>query len=188
MSNSRENVITRHLHGKFGDQVVFRTRNGQSIAANVPKAAKGNPTAAQVEVRDKFRMAAKWAKNVLADPIQLAVYQAKAKNGQTPFVLAVTDFLKPPRISEIDLSGYNGHVGDKILVSAIDDFNVKEVSLKITDPAGELIEEGQCQPDESDMYWQFTATVEVPSLSGVGITAVAMDNPGHTGESTVTLE
>jgi hypothetical protein len=133
-------------------------------------------------------MATKWAKNVLADPVQLAAYNAMAKNGKTAFMLAVTDFLKPPRISEIVCSGYNGHVGDKILVSAIDDFNVKEVSLNITDSSGNMIEEGQCQPDGTDMYWQYTATVEVSSLSGVVITAVAKDNPGHTGESTVTLE
>jgi hypothetical protein len=154
----------------------------------MPRAAKGSPSAAQVEVRDRFRMAAIWAKNVLADPLQLAAYQAKAKNVKTPFLLAVTDFLKPPRISEINDSGYNGHAGDEILVSAIDDFKVKEVSVVITDPSGTLIEEGQCQPDGTSMYWKYTATVEVSSLSGVGITAVAKDNPGHTGESTVTLE
>ena len=188
MSNSKENVITRHLHGKFGDQVVFRTRNGQSFASNMPKAASGSPSAAQLEVRDRFRMAAIWAKNALADPILLAAYQAKAKDGQTPYVLAMTDFLKPPRISEINDSGYNGHVGDEILVSAIDDFKVTGVSVVITDPSDVLIEEGQCQPDGTGMYWKYTATVEVAALSGVEITAVAKDNPGHTGESTVTLE
>jgi len=64
-------------------------------------------------------------------------------------LVAVTDFLKPPRISEVDCSAYKGHAGDKIMVFAIDDFKVKKVSVKICDPAGTEIESATCQPDVS---------------------------------------
>lgn len=133
-------------------------------------------------------MATQWAKNALSDPVQVEAYRAKAKNGVTAFVAAITNFLRPPRIAEILYSGYNGHAGDKILVSAIDDFNVKEVSLKIPGPSGTLIEQSSCQPDGNNLFWQFNATVEVLSLTGVKITAIAIDNPGHAGASFVTIE
>ena len=188
MSNSKENVITRNLHGKFGNQVVFKTRDGKSISANVPKTTKTAPVASQLATRDKFRKAVIWAKNALADPIQLAAYQAAATASRSAFVVAVTDLLKPPRISEVDCSAYNGHVGDKIIVFAFDEFKVKEVSVKICDPTGTVIESGACQPDISGQNWQYTATTEIAALTGKVVTAKATDNPGHSVEAAVTLE
>jgi hypothetical protein len=188
MSNSKDNVITRNLHGKFGNQVVFKTRNGKSISANVPKTTKAAPVASQIATRDRFRKAVIWAKNALADPVQLAAYQAAATDGKSAFVVAVTDFLKPPRISEVDCSAYKGHVGDKIIVFAIDDFKVKEAGVKICNPSGTVIESGTCQPDVSGQNWQYTATTEVPSLSGMVITGIATDNPGHSVELSVPLQ
>ena len=130
MSNSRENVITRKNHGKFGDQVVFRTRNGKSILADVPKLTGKKPAISQVQTRDKFKLATIWAKKILGDAGMLEAYAARAANGKTPYVVALTDYLKPPRISEIIVTGYNGHAGDVIKVAAFDDFMVKEVRVK----------------------------------------------------------
>ena len=187
MSNSRENVITRRLHGKFGDQVVFRTRNGKSVTADIPKRSRKQATTPQVHTRDRFKLASIWAKTTLEDPAMLAAYAAKATDGKTAYVLAVTDFLKPPRISEISVAGYSGHPGDVIRVAAFDDFMVVDVKVKIRDAAGTLLEEGTCLPDSRRMFWLYTATVEVTDLTGVEITAIATDNPDHTGEDTVVI-
>jgi hypothetical protein len=187
MSNSRENVITRSLHGKFGDQVVFRTRNGKSITADIPKRTGKKPAKSQVETRDRFKLASIWARTILADPGMLEAYTAKATNGKTPYVVAMTDYLKPPRISEISAATYKGHAGDVIRVAAFDDFMVAEVKVQIRDAGGNLLEEGACQPDSRRMYWLYVATTEVPSLPGVEITAIATDNPGHTGEGTLVI-
>lgn len=188
MSNSRENVITRRLHGKFGDQVVFRTRNGKSITANIPKVTDKTAASSQVKTRDRFKQATLWAKHILTDPEMLAAYTAKATGGKNPYVVAVTDYLKPPRISEISVVDYKGHAGDVVRVAAFDDFMVKEVRLQIRDAAGNLLEEGSCQQDSFGMFWIYTATTEVPGLAGVEITAIATDNPRHTGEGTLILE
>lgn len=166
---------------------MFRTRNGKSITADVPKRTNKKPAISQVETRDKFRFASIWAKKILADPGMLAAYAEKATGGKTPYVIAMTDFLKPPRIPEISVSGYKGHAGDIISVTAFDDFKVTEVQVKIADAAGNLLEEGSCQPDSFGMYWLYTASTEVPDLAGLEITATATDNPGHTGEGTVVM-
>jgi hypothetical protein len=187
MSNSRENVITRRLHGKFGDQVVFRTRNGKSVTADVPKRSRKQAATTQVKTRDRFKLASIWAKSTLEDADMLAAYSAKATDGKTAYVLAVTDFLKPPRISEISVAGYHGHPGDVIRVAAFDDFMVVTVKVQIKDATGTLIEAGACQPDSRRMFWLYTATTEVIDLTGVEITAIATDNPEHTGEDTVVI-
>jgi hypothetical protein len=187
MSDSRENVITRRLHGKFGDQVVFRTRFGKSITADIPKVSTKKPALSQVKTRDKFKLASIWAKATLADPDMLAAYSARATGGKTAYVLAMTDYLKPPRISEIVVTDYQGYAGNVIRVAAFDDFMVKEVKVQIRDASGTVLEEGACVPDSNRMFWVYTATTEVPDLTGVSVTAIATDNPRHTGEGTVVL-
>ena len=187
MSNSRENVITRRLHGKFGDQVVFRTRNGKSVTADIPKLTGKKPAASQVQTRDKFKLASIWAKGVLNDPVMFEAYAAKATGGRTPYVAAMADFLKAPRISEISCTGYHGHAGDVIRVSAFDDFMVKDVKVRIKDATGNLVEEGTCAADSFGMYWFYTATVEVPCVTGLEIRAIATDNPGNAGEGLIVV-
>jgi len=188
MSNSKNNVLSRQLHGKFGNQVVFRTRNGKSVTANVPDVSNVKAGATQIAIRDKFKIATLWAKNELMDPVQLAAYRAIAKNGKTAFVAAVTDFLNPPKIAEINHSDYAGHIGDQIVILASDELKITKMQLKITDQSGAVLEQGPCQSEGLNISWKYTATVEVPSLTGATITAIAKDNPGHSGQSSVTLE
>jgi len=188
MSKSRENVITKTYSGKFGNQVVFRNRYGQSIMAKPPKKQQGEPTEAQKEIRKNFLKASEWARSILTDPVLGPVYKAKAGNGKSAYVLAMTDFLLPPVIDTIDASEYRGNIGDMIMVDASDNFHVAEVSLNIADPQGEVIEEGICQKDQHHAYWVFIATETVASTTGLILTARVKDNPGHTGEAMLTLE
>ena len=173
------------MSGKFGDQVVFRTRNGKSIPANIPVASGKAPAESQVRIRDNFKLAAIWAKRILEDPGMRAAYEAKATNGRTPYVVALTDFLKPPRIVSVDTAGYEGHPGNEIIITAFDGFMVKEVQVKIEDAAGELIEKGKCEPDPVGMFWLYRTVKEISGLAGVTITVIAIDNPGHATEETV---
>lgn len=188
MSNSRENVITRRLHGKFADQIVFRTRNGKSVTANCPSKPKGAPKPGQLQTRDRFRNAATWARKILTDPDMRAAYEAKADDGRTAYVVAMTDYLRPPRISEILTDDYHGHAGNIIRVGAVDDFRVREVHVQLLDPAGNQIEEGPCTLDTFELFWEYTAQKEVSSLPGLTIRAIAIDNPGHKGEGELVLD
>jgi hypothetical protein len=77
----------------------------------MPKLTGKKPAASQVQTRDKFKLASLWAKGILADPVMLEAYTAKATGGRTPYVVAMADFLKAPRISEISCAGYQGHAG-----------------------------------------------------------------------------
>ena len=95
--------------------------------------------------------------------------------------------MTPPQITDIIVSEYSGAVGNTINVVATDDFKVTDVTVTITDADGALIEKGTCQEDLSADCWVYTATVAVPDMSGVVITAVAKDVPGHPGTLEITL-
>ena len=187
MSNSRENVLTKTYSGKFGDQMVYRNRDGMSIMAKPPKKNLKNVANTQLAQRRRFKKACRWAKNALLDADTLAEYKAVARGMKTPYNMAVTNYLRPPEVSGIIVSEYFGEVGNKINVLAYDDFKLKSVTVIITDATGALIERGPCQEDLSADCWVYTATVAVSDLTGVVICARATDIPNHTASSEITL-
>jgi hypothetical protein len=187
MSNTTENVLTKTYRGKFGKQLVFRNRDEMSIMAKPPKKSLKPAADSQLAVRRRFKMASRWAKQALLDPDTLAAYAALASGMKTPYVLALTNYLRPPEISEIIVSGYAGTAGDKINVIAVDDFEVTGVTVKIIDASGTMIEQGPCQEDLSADCWIYTATETVADLSGLVIRAEAKDIPCHIGSLEITL-
>lgn len=187
MPNTKRNVITRNYRGKFGDQVVFRTRYGKSIISSPPDTSLNGPTQGQLNARKRFKLAARYARNILQDPDMLIAYSAQARDGITPYVLAVTDYLKPPVIDSINLSGFSGNPGDKIVVDASDDFAITEVFVQIAGPTGNVYDQGPCTLDQKTGLYEFVTTVAVPSLTGVTVTARAIDIPGHAVTCTETL-
>ncbi|NCA77071.1 MAG: hypothetical protein EOM90_12130 [Alphaproteobacteria bacterium] len=187
MSITKSNVITKNYKGKFGNQVVFRNRYGKSIMAVPPKKTNNEPTDNQVNARKKFALATRYAKNILQDPDMLTAYTARSRDGLTPYILAVTDYLKPPFVDSIDTSGYHGAPGDKIRVSAGDDFAVVEVLVQVVGVTGVVIEQGTCTLNQITGSYDFTATATVTDLSGITIIATARDIPGHTDNLSVTL-
>ncbi|MCX6266766.1 MAG: hypothetical protein NTW16_05330 [Bacteroidetes bacterium] len=187
MSNTKFNALTRNYRGKFGDQFVLRNRRGKSIMAMLPKKSSAAPTDKQMAIRQRFRLASRYAKNALLNPDMLALYAAKSVDGMYPYLLAMTDYLKPPYVSEINASDYAGEPGNKIHVAADDDFAVTDVTVTIMDSAGNLIEKGSCVIDLVTGYYDYQATEAVADISGLQIIARAFDYPGHTGELSITL-
>jgi len=188
MSITKNNVITKNYSGKFGEQVVFRNRYGKSIMAAPPKRSSTEPTEGQLNARKKFLLASRYAKNILQDPDKLAAYTAKAYDGRSPYVVALTDYLKPPFVNQIITIGYTGNPGDKISVEAGDDFALTQVMVKIIDPSGtDLIEQGVCTFIQATGLYEYTATAAAGALPGVTVTAIATDTPGHTTTLSITL-
>lgn len=187
MSNTKDNVLTKTYRGKFGDQMIYRNRDGMSIMAKPPKRSMKPPAESQLIVRRKFKLATRWAKQALQDPNTLAEYKARASGMKTPYILAVTNYLRPPQVYEIISSGYTGESGSRINVVVTDDFRVTGVRVKITDAAGILIEQGSCLENLPEDCWVYTATMVVTDLTGLVITAEAYDIPGHTGSLQKTL-
>jgi hypothetical protein len=175
MAKSVNNVITHGLSGKIGDLLVFRQRGGKTVVANVPR--KSNKVSEkQKEQRRKFQLAVLYGQS----PENQEIYREKAaKKGRVPFNVAVADFLKAPDIEQVDLSGYTGQPGDTIRIRVTDDFAVAGVTVRITNPDGSPVEEGEAQSDPFGYEWTFTAARTNDSLEGDKIEIFASDIPGN---------
>ena len=152
-----------------------------------PKRPKTGPTENQVAARRKFLLASRYAKNILQDPDMLAAYTARSRDGLSPYIMAVTDWLNPPFVDQIDASAYQGNPGDRISVVAGDDFQLTGVTLHIVDADGITIEGGACVLNMATGSYEFTATVVVLDVAGVTLLAKATDTPGHSAEVSITL-
>jgi len=189
MARTNSNALTKNYRGKFGNQFVFRNRNGQSIMAALPATPPGPPTESQAQVRRNFANASRYAKQILLDPDMLLAYMAKANvNGQSPYIIAMTDYLRHPWIDEINIDAFEGNVGDVIKVMAGDDFQVTEVTVKIFAPGGSELESGPCVLDAMGIWWEYTVTAEITIEPSLEIRARARDYPNHTGEDSYIFE
>lgn len=88
----------------------------------------------------------------------------------------------PPHINEIDLSHYTGQPDSYIQVRAVDDFEVKEVTVTIQNSDGTEVESGAAVLQEGSIWWRYTATATNESLEGDKITVRVSDIPGNLSE------
>lgn len=179
-------MATVHLHpafdgisGKNGG-MVFRRVRGQIVLARRPDVRDQDPTPAQQAQRDRFTLAADYARRVLADPWQRRMYErlAASRNRRVDKLL-MSDFLTPPVVEEIDVSGYQRRAGDVVRVIASDDIEVAEVEIAIHTAAGATIERGHATPVHG--VWCYRAIGSAPAGEPLVITATARDRPGHEG-------
>ena len=181
MAKIRRNVILGEVSGQIGDNIVLkRARGGQTILCRKPTFPKHRVfSPAQQEHQKRFREASAYAKQVAA---RQPIYAEKAKKtGQPAYNVALADFMHPPEIPGIDLSGYTGKVGKVIRVQARDDVAVTRVSVVIADANKQIVEQGPATCDASGSWWTYTATEDCPSMK-VTIAAYAEDLTGHGAE------
>ncbi|SKB86478.1 hypothetical protein [Daejeonella lutea] len=183
----KNNDLIKGSSGRFGDQLVYRQRNGKTIIARRPVKRNTPPSVIQQELREQFSEAVLYAKAVIANEAKKAIYQGKATPYYSAYLLALTDFRKAPEIRKYDTSAYSGQIGDEISVRAIDNFKVERVMLLIKDSLGETIEEGAAVLSENGVDWIYTATVVNPTLPGTTLFISAADIPGNITTEEVTL-
>lgn len=109
-----------------------------------------------------------------------AYVETAVRTQDTPFHVATADFLSPPEIKSIDLEAYHGRPGDPIHVLAIDDVEVAEVGVLITDDENHLIEMGKASRTDENR-WTYVATRQAPGHH-VRVIVDAADLPGHLDE------
>src|SRR5437764_418619 len=179
MANLTPNPAAGQLSGTIGDLVFVRLKNGKIIVRRRP-VRKTEKKLGEIANQQSFIRAVAYAKAVWnSQPELQAKYQAAAREqGRQGFHLAKADFRLPPKIGDVDLSGYRGSPADMIRVVATDDFDVKEVLLVLRRLNGELIEQGAAVPDHGT--WSYRAQTQVPEGETVTVEAIAVDYPGHT--------
>ena len=178
MSKINNNPLLKGASGMLGDVVVYRQVRGNVIMANKPK--KSNIiTENQKPVRDKFKKAVNYAKRQMLDATSKADYAKKiSAKLASAYMVALTDFLVSPTVDQLDLSGYDGGIGDKILVQASDDFKVESVFVSILSASNAVLESGPAIQNANG-EWEYTATVANANVATAKYQIQAKDKPGN---------
>ena len=172
------NPMFEEARGSLGE-VVFRHRDGQTIAGRKPSTA-AEPTAGQAAHRERFKQAAGFAKSVMADSSLRALYQVMAESkDMSTFNAAIADFLTLPSIESVGLADYHGGLGDPIHIVATDAFGVVSVHVSILDAAGVTLESGAAvETAAGSGNWTYAGQASIVSGSSLTIQVTATDRPG----------
>ena len=186
MAKSENNVLTHGLSGKIGDLLVFRNVNGKTIVSKVPAKSSKAPSEKQIEHRENFQEAVIYGNSVRLTPELKALYESSLQEGQTLYRVALADFMKAPKIKEVNMDEYTGLKGSRIVIRAIDDFMVKEVVVAIYATDATLVEQGFAAKHINGLDWIYTATQN--NQVGAKIVITASDIPGNHTVSQIDME
>ena len=172
------NSSLRSLSGAI-DNWVFRQVNDRTVISRQHKGPAPQPSPAQLLQRQRFKRAQEYAVTVLSDPCQRRAYEAiGAERKRRPDKILESDFLTPPVVDLIELSGYKGRAGNLIRVLASDDVEVVSVKVALRDAQGTVVEEGPAAKIHG--VWVYSVTTHAPEPASLAIEATAMDRPGNT--------
>jgi hypothetical protein len=182
MAKVKLNPVLEQFRGQIGD-LIFKRYGDETVISRKPDISGRELSPAQLAAQARFREAAIYGRMVMADPAAKALYdEAAQEKGKPVFSLTVADFFNAPEIHEIDLSTYNGVIGDEIGITASDDFEVTGVQVSLTDGDGNPIENGAAvETPANSGNWIYNATAAVASGTTVRIAVTASDRPGGTG-------
>lgn len=168
----------RGLSGGMGDW-VYSLRKGKTVVGMKPiKTAESSE--AQVVQQERFKEAVSFAKSALANPALRAFYEPIAVEREiSVYALAIADFLNTPDFKPLDLSSYQGRVGDTIVIRVNDDIGMADVDVKITSQTGTLIETGKAVEEGTRSgKWIYTTTAPVTLGSDIFIEVNGTDHAG----------
>jgi hypothetical protein len=178
MALVKNNLILHGISGMLGDQVVIRQdQQGDYVLAARPAKKKNRKySLAQQDQQERFRKAALYGKATQGKP----EYQALAKDRRlTAYTVATKDYLTPPDILDIDISGYTGGLGQPIVILAVDDVKVAAVKVLLAQDDSTLIEQGLALVDPADPHrFVYTATKTAPTPM-VAISVDVIDLAGN---------
>ncbi|WP_454980889.1 hypothetical protein [Capnocytophaga haemolytica] len=185
MAEVKDNVFLKGVSGKFGDQFVFKQRNGKTFICRKPQ-LPAQRTPNQKKHAMRFADATAYSVEARQDP-ELYNYYAKIakRKGKTAHNIAVADYFAMPSIEEIDASHYTGAAGETIIIDAYKATKVAKVTVSLRDAEGILIEQGEAT--EALRGWHYTTTVSNPQPSGTLLTVRAIDFLGNIAEQEIVL-
>lgn len=178
MAISQNNVVTYGLSGKVGDLLVFRKQNGKTIVSKIPAKSSTPPSVLQIEVKDRFKLASKFAKQAMQDLTLETYYRAVSKKGQRPFNAAFSDYFIAPEVSKPN-GDYDGLIGTVLSVMAVDNYEIKTVTLLIRKADDSLIEQGPAILMVDGVNWAYTCQSSNAAPSGCKLLWTASDWAGN---------
>ncbi|HTM98447.1 MAG TPA: hypothetical protein VL088_06890 [Pedobacter sp.] len=178
MAKSINNPIMQGATGRVG-KVTFRRTIFGTVIANMPDYERTKvPSADQLAFRQRFKLGTQYIKARMDDPLFKERYAALAKPGHSAYTAAFSDFMSPPKIHSLDISLYQGQIGDTVRINATDNFGIETVQVQIKDQAGAVIETGLATFDVLSADFTYTATTENANAVGSKIEVTVTDFSG----------
>ncbi|MGC3943521.1 MAG: hypothetical protein QM762_03130 [Chryseolinea sp.] len=180
MSIVNENPLLEGASGKFARVVVYRRVRGKVVMAKRPTPST-EVSEKQVLVRKSFSKAAGYAKRQNAKPEVKRLYaEGLTAKKHNAFLVALSDYLKSPEITSVNLTSYTGAPGQTILIDASDDFRVAAVSVAILGADGVQIESGPAKAGEGLAdAWIYVTTANNAAIAGTKVQVTATDFAGN---------
>jgi hypothetical protein len=175
------NPLVETIKGKFGGMYVAKCGD-KLVLKRHPTREPKPATEAQKPGRERLICANAYWRRVKTDPaLRLAYTMAGKARGKRPNDLATADFMNAPTVTDIDATGYSGQPAGVIRITAEDDFEVSQVSARILDLAGTVIEEGEAALEGESQKWLYLGKTAIVAGQAVVIEITATDRPGHKG-------
>ncbi|MGC1376871.1 MAG: hypothetical protein WA821_11630 [Anaerolineales bacterium] len=180
MAKVRQNIVVQGLSGSLGDQLVIKQDKAGRTIVSIKAAYSPNREFSDLQKshQDSFREAAAYGQSAQGNP----VYAQKAEGTpMSAYNVAMADWFHAPEILDVDLSAWSGGAGQAIRVKAMDDVQVKQVTVVITDEKDAVLEQGAATQADN-LWWQYTTTAAAGGSPKVLVSA--QDLPGHIAEMT----
>ncbi|HEX3006912.1 MAG TPA: hypothetical protein VHO90_04790 [Bacteroidales bacterium] len=173
MAEIKNNVVTQGLSGAIGRQLIFKRYGNRTIVSKMPDMSKVVKSKKQKEQTGKFYEATLYAKVQMLDPVAREEYKAKAKGMQRAHNVAISDFLNPPQIRNVNVDDLA--VNKIIRIYAWDDFRVERVSVTIYQD-DVLVEAGDAI-EKLEWAWEYKVSNVISRQ--VKIEVNVWDKPGN---------
>ena len=78
MAEVKKNIVTEGFSGAIGKKLVFKKINGQTFASQYPDRSNVKYNKEQLQYREIFAKASKYASEIVKDPAKKKAYKKKA--------------------------------------------------------------------------------------------------------------
>ena len=188
MAVVKMNDLTEGLSGQVG-KIIFRTYRGKTYASSRPRKRKPQ-SEQQRSNREKFKLATQYAKRMMKDADMKAYYKRIAKQLALPnaYTAAITDYMRKPKISGVDVKKYTGKPGGHIAISAQKkNFKLDSVNVIVSSHDSQIVEVGKAEYEGAGQ-WVFRSTLSSPSpYTSFSIMITAKDRMGASTQRIVSV-
>ncbi len=91
MGEVKENFVVKGISGKVGNLIVYKIINGKTFMTKYPDRSKVNYTKEQLEFREIFAKAAKFASEIVNDPVKKSAYPRQGR--KSIYHCALSDYM-----------------------------------------------------------------------------------------------
>jgi hypothetical protein len=149
------------------------------VVSKAPDYSKIPRSEAQKANSNRFKVATRYGRRVLNDPVAFAFYDKKRRGNQTVWNVAISDYMKRPEIAEIDVWNYSGKAGGTIRVKARDNYGIASVVVMIINDLGYEVESGMAVQRPGSEVWVYKAVEENLEWKGGRVAVRVTDSPGN---------